>query len=226
MENHENVQFFMAVSIAESFRRIIQSGDYERIILGILNRSVKIFGGKQFQHIDNQPNGQPDYVDNEGQKYDVKLVLDKKQGQLIGDNKNDFRKWITAMIKERGEFESSIVRRDLSLTRKTKLYRIIRERLETIKPDEVAILFFTFPIVSDEEGCIHLQLATDFLQAIYQCMVEDGLAIERKLYFIYPSLIRHIYILRSSDRRRESIRCEEMGEYISYDTQIIRDSPI
>jgi hypothetical protein len=170
-------------------------------------------------HIERQDQGQCDFVDNKGQKYDVKLVLDNEQGQIIGDKKYNICEWIKIMLQERGEYEESIIHRDLSLVRKTNLFRILKKRLHSIGTDENAILFFPFPIVNDEAGRIFLQLGTDFLQAVYSRLEEDGYVGERNVFFIYPSMNRDEYILRNGHGMRENIRCEELGDYIVFCTR-------
>ena len=49
-------------------------------------------------------------------------------------------------------------------------------------------------------------------------MAKKGLVGNRKLYFIYPSGDPHEYVLRDADRNREYIRCEELDEFISYES--------
>lgn len=216
----EVVQFQTEAIITEAFRGVIKSGKYEQFIGMILNRSERVLGRRQFRHIERQDQGQCDFVDSQGQKYDVKLVIDDEQGQIIGDKKYNICEWIKIMLQERGEYEESISLRDLSLVRKTKLFRILKERLHGIGADENVILFFPFPIVNDEAGRVFLQLCTDFLQAVYSRLEEDGYVGERNVFFIYPSMNRDEYILRNGHGMRENIRCEELGDYIVFCTEV------
>ena len=59
--------------------------------------SKEIFSGVSFEHITDQSHGESDFVDSNGQSYDVKLLFDKKQGELIWSEKNDIKEWLKIM---------------------------------------------------------------------------------------------------------------------------------
>lgn len=208
--------FYMIVQHSEAFRDLFKRQKYEKYILTIINRSNKIFRGLQFESIPEQSAGQSDFIDNHGTKYDAKLLFDKAQGKLVGDPQNTFQQWLEEMQAEETEFGESISRRDLSYVKKTKLYRIMKERIESLKNDENGLLFIPFPIVDDFKESVILQLATDFLQATFDRIKEQGIVGKRKVYFIYPSARSHEYVLRNEERFREYIICPELKDFISY----------
>lgn len=210
--------FYTTITFSEAFRDLIKHHNYEKYILSIINRSVKIFSGKTFELIQKQSNGETDFVDNCGKKYDAKLLLDTQQGQLIGEPKNSIQQWLEVMVQEKTEFAESIRRRDLTYVEKTKLYQIMKDRVASLKEDENGILFIPFPIVEDFEGGIFFQLATDFLQATYDRIKEQGHIGKRRIYFIYPSMKAHEYVLRNDNRIREFIMCPDMKDFISFET--------
>ena len=212
------LSFRTVVTIDKSFRDLIKSGTYEKYVFTIINRSKTLFAGRCFTYNAAQSHGECDFVDDQGLKYDTKLIFNKKQGQLIGDPKNQIQDWLQAMKNEKGEFAESIQKRDLSLVASTKLYQIMKDRLESVGADENAILFIPYPIVDDQKDVKFLQLATDFLQAVYDRLVEDGVVGNRKVYFIYPSMDSHVYVLRSASRAREYIRCDKLDDFIRYET--------
>jgi len=212
------LSFRTIVTIDKSFRDLIKSGTYEKYVFTIISRSEKLFARRRFIYNVAQSHGECDFVDDQGQKYDTKLVFNKKQGQLIGDPKNQIQDWLQAMMDEKVEFAESIQKRDLSLVVSTELYRIMKDRLESVAADENAILFIPYPIVDDYKESVFLQFATDFLQAVYDRLVEDGVVGNRKVYFIYPSMDSHVYVLRSASRAREYIRCDELDDFIRYET--------
>ena len=142
-----------AISVSNEFRDLIKNGNYEKYILLILQASQVIFSGKQFHFVDKQSHGECDYIDQNGVKYDAKLIFNKKQGALLGDPKNDLVKWIEEMKNESIEFSRCIEQRDLSLVRSTQLYNIMKNRIESTKEDENPILFIPFQIVDDCEDC-------------------------------------------------------------------------
>ena len=94
----------------------------------------------------------------------------------------------------------------------------MKDRLASINENENAIFFIPYPIVDEYKGSYFGLIATDFLQAIYNDLVEKGLVGSRKLYFIYPSGAPHEYVLRDTEINREYIKCEELDGFISYDT--------
>ena len=211
------------VTIDESFRSLIQSQNYEMYVFDIINKSDVIFRKLQFKHIEVQSHGESDFVDNQGQFYDAKLLFDNKQGSLIGEPKNDINKWLQVMVDEKTEFGKCIEKRDLSFLPNTRLYKVMKEKLESVKSNEHAIFFIPFPIVDEYKGSVFLQFTTDFLQAVYQRLADDGLIGDRKLYFIYPSGDAHEYVLRDDNRSREYIKCEELDDFITVDTRIVME---
>lgn len=206
--------------INESFRNLIKAQSYELYILKIINKSKKIFSGLSFDRITNQSHGESDFKDSNGQFYDAKLLFDKKQGALIGDEKNEIIQWLQMMIEEKNEFGNVIHQRDLSLVKKTKLYQITEKRLSSVKPNEHVIFFIPFPIVDEYKDSVVLQFATDYLQAIYKALVQNNLVGNRRIYFIYPDGDPHEYVLRDDRFQREYILCEELDDFIKYGTYI------
>lgn len=218
-----NLKMFAMQTIAsvdKSFRSLIQTGNYEKYVHAIINRSEVIFRSLRFETIKKQSHGESDFIDNNGQKYDAKLLFDKRQGALVGDPRNELTEWLEEMLNEKTEFSKCIKQRDLSTIVNTKLYSIMKERLKTVKLDEHAILFIPFPIVDEYKGSVFLQFATDFLQAVYNRLRAEGKIGSRRVYFIYPSGDPHEYVLRDENHHREYIQCKELEDFISYDTTL------
>ena len=213
------------VAIDDSFRELIKNQNYERYVLAIINKSQEIFQDIEFRYIENQSHGESDFQDSNGQYYDAKLLFDKKQGQLLGDSKNKFADWIHELSNEKIEFGRYIKERGVYSVACTRLYQIMKERLASVKPDENAIFFIPFPIVNEYKDSLFIQCTTDFLQAVYDKLVEDEMVGNRKVYFIYPSGDAHEYVLRDNNRRREDIKCEELDNFISFETrQVIENN--
>ncbi len=209
--------------IDKSFRSLIQKQNYEKYVQIIINKSQKIFRNLEFIPVEDQSHGESDFIDNNGQKYEAKLLFDERQGALIGDSKNNINEWIQEMLKEKIEFSESIRKRDALSLSKTRFYKIMKERLATVEQDENAIFFIPFPIVDEFEGSIFIQFATDFIQAVYERLVDDGLVGNRQVFFIYPSGDSHKYMLRNSNRIRECIACEELDDFIKYETRYVME---
>ena len=211
------------VTISNSFRNLIQSQKYEKYVHAIISKSQIIFCGLKFNHIQEQSHGESDFIDDNGRYYDVKLLFNDKQGALIGDPKNEFEKWLQVMLVEKTEFANCIEKRDLDLVTGTSLYRVMKERLLSFNPDENAIFFIPFPIVDENKESIYLRFATDFLQAVYDKLVENGIVGERDTFFIYPSGDPHEYVLRDGSGKREYVKCDELDDFISYEARIIQE---
>lgn len=213
--------FYTIVKYTEAFRDLFKRQQYENYVLTIINRSNIIFRDLQFEPVPKQSDGQCDFIDNHGIKYDAKLLFDDRQGKLLGESKNDFRQWLEDMQNEKIEFGESINRRDLTYVENTRLYRIMKKRIADLNEDENGIMFIPFPIVNDFKGSVFLQLATDFLQATFDRLKDQGFVGKRRIFFIYPSSNSHEYVLRNENRIREYIICPELKDFISFSTAAV-----
>ncbi len=211
------------VTIDKTFRTLIQKQHYEKYVLFIINKSQVIFRDIKFTHIKYQAHGESDFIDNNGLYYDTKLLFDKKQGALIGDPKNNLDEWLHEMLNEKTEFGEKIWRHDLSFLPTTRLYNVMKERLSSVKREENVIFFIPFPIVDEYKGSIVLQSTTDYLQTVYQQLVDDCLVEDRQVFFIYPSGVPHEYVLRDAERAREYIKCDELDDFIKFETHDVME---
>ena len=128
------------VTFDDSFKKIIQGGNYEKVILSILNQSKKLLPNN-FKHNDTQFNGECDFVDlTNNDKYDAKLLFTKKQGELIGSKNSDYEKWIQSMREMELEFGDFIEKRGKIPIETLKVYKVMEKRLMSVKEDENIIL--------------------------------------------------------------------------------------
>ncbi len=204
-------------SISDRFRDLLKNHNYENIVYAVIEKSKKIFGNMNFKKILDQSNGQCDFEDNYGNKYDAKLIIDTKQGALLGERKNSLNLWFDDLISECNEFTVDCIDEDGNqLLRKTKLFKIVKDRVESLKEDENGLLFIPFPIVSDTAHMIFSQFSTDFIQAIYNTLKDDGIIKNRKIYFIYPGMGMNEIVLRDGNYHREYLNVKELGDYIAF----------
>lgn len=209
------------IEIYDSFRDLFKNQKYEELVLLIINKSNNIFAGKEFSSVAEQAHGECDFIDNKGNKYDVKVVLNEEQGRLLGARSNDIRLWIQDVYDESNEYyEKCIQSRDLSFITETKFYKVMKERFESLAEDENGIMFIPFPITVDIKGSIALQFAVDFLQAVYSQLVDEGVVRGREMYFIYPSDSKNVFILRDGYYHREYIMAPELEDYVSFYTKL------
>ena len=176
-------------TIDNKFKTLIQGGNYEDVVLKLLNSSTKLFPNR-YERILLQPNGECDFIDiKTKEKYDAKLPITKKQGQYIGSNNSDFEKWLESMRNECVEYGEKIIkRRELHRIEELTLYKIMKKQIEDDKLDENIIFFFPFPVVYEGSNSIYRQFASDILSSIYTVLNKNGIIHERKIYAIYPSI--------------------------------------
>ena len=206
------------VEFTDSFRDFIKKRKYEPYVLKIIGKSTVIFSGKSFFPVETQSNGEPDFYDNNGDKYEVKLLIDSSQGGLLGERKNDITDWFNSMNKACEEYAEIILNNNLSEIRSLSFYRIMKARIESVERDEKAILFLPFPLVLDNKRSVFGQFSLDLIQAVYNQLDEDGIVDGREVFFIYPSTDKGEYVLRDSNYHREYIRVPELDDLIAFET--------
>lgn len=146
----------------------------------------------------------------------MKLLIASKQGELIGQRKNELDLWVKSMMDESAEFSSCIIKRDLSLVSETKLYSIMESVLKKFKEGEIPVLFIPYPVILDAPECTFLQFTTDFLQATYDIYIEKHAISGKTVFFIYPSVKKNVYVLKNAETRvREYIFVQELESYFS-----------
>ena len=192
------------ITINEKFKKIIQSGNYERLIYSLLNVSAKLFPN-EFEYIESQSCGECDFVDKKtGEKYDAKLPITTQQGKWIGSKQVDYKKWIESMLDECSEFaEKMIQKRGQHSIEELVLYQTLKQIIQKEKADEHIIFFFPFPIVYESSVGIYGQFASDILSTIYDGLQQSSTIKEQKIYAIYPSIDELIIIRNLANGARE-----------------------
>lgn len=210
------------VTFDDSFKKIIQGGNYEKVILSILNQSKKLLPNN-FKHNDTQFNGECDFVDlTNNDKYDAKLLFTKKQGELIGSKNSDYEKWIQSMREMELEFGDFIEKRGKIPIETLKVYKVMEKRLMSVKEDENIILFIPYPIVLDCPNSVFTQLTGDILSNVFSKLVANKKVGERKVYFIYPCIDNCIVLRYMNTGTREYFSAEILKPYINYDISLAK----
>lgn len=205
------------VNISKEIKTIIKSGNYEKVIFEIMNSSEKMFASK-YIHNEEQSHGECDFVDVvSGEKYDVKLPFSKTQGELLGSNNCDYEAWIKSMLDESEEFSNIPENRGKIKAEELTLYKIVSERLTTVKQDENLILFFPFPIVAcDVPGSVLLQFTSNILTVVFDALEKNGIVNNRQIFAIYPCMDNHLAIRFLNKRTCEYVSDEPLKKYIDY----------
>lgn len=217
-----SLEFERFVFISNDYRELIKDRRYENLVFRLISKSTVVFDRLTFTKIETQSNGECDFKDNNNTKYDAKLLIDSKQGALIGEKKNDILLWIKDTIEEINEFPQRLqVTQDYSFIPNTRLYKIMKERITTVKEDENVIFFSPFPLVADSQQNYLNSFCTDYLDAVYKCLTEEGLIGNRRVYYIYHSQEQDVYVLRDDHSAREYISMPELDSLMTISDPII-----
>lgn len=180
--------------------KLFQKDCYEKHVLNIMNMSKIIFPFK-YQEVKDQSNGECDYVCvGNGAKFDAKLPFRNYQVYNLvssNDKRPNIEKWIKEMMDESSEFDPPKNREDPNFDiANTKLFLIMKDAIVADKPDENIIFFLPFPVVPTLKGSIIAELATDFLDAIYDRLDQNLDLLQRNIYVIYPIYEKNVFAVR------------------------------
>lgn len=214
--------FERKVIISQKFKKFIQSGNYEKFILSVMNKSKKFFPNTYLQ-VKGQSNGECDFIDSTNfEKYDAKLVITEKQGKLLGSRNASFEEWVATMLNEIDEFNSAVGCYQTMKVEDLSLYKIISKILNKIEKDENAILFIPFPITEDNCTMIYGQFAVDILSIISNKLLENQIICSKNAFAIYPCYDKSIAIRNLKTNIREYVHLDELKEYIDFDETLIK----
>lgn len=214
-------------TVKTGFKDLFKRGKYEEVVLDVLNKSKIIFKFK-FKQIQEQAHGEPDFVDENNNKYEVKLLIDDSQGKAIGDKKSkDLINWFERIkneIEEIGplKIRESIKNNKQSPIANSTLYKIMIKDLLNIKEDETAILFIPYPIVFDDENDNSItKMVSDDLDSVYKEIAKQENIKNKGTFYIYPSANTGRTVIRNANtKEREYVESTEMNKYIMYETTL------
>ncbi|MBO5333284.1 MAG: hypothetical protein J6B37_04130 [Clostridia bacterium] len=207
-------------TIHNDIKDLIKSGNYERIILDLMNASKTIFPG-HYIHQDNQARGECDFVGAvTGEKFDAKIPIDKRQGKMIGSRNGDVGALTTELRKEALEFQYCFLGDHKKPIRELNLFKKMKNNINKTKAEENVIFFIPYPIVFDFEN-FPLIGASDLLKKIYQELATDTDISRKHLYAIYISFDRKMVLRNLETDKREYIQFPEIQHYIDYDIKHI-----
>ena len=212
--------------ISEDFKNFIQSGNYEILILNLMNQSRIVFPNI-YRRNENQSNSECDFVDTiTEEKYEAKLPFDKKEGALICSNAGNLKDWLVYMMNEEAEFGELIIKkRGQHSVTELKLYQTLAKRLKTVQENENAVLFFPYPITLDMDPVNEfsiLQLCSDILDSVFRELKMNGLVGKRKIYGIYPAIDGKIVLRCLNDNKREYLSCVDLEKYFKYSFSLMK----
>lgn len=207
-------------TIHNEVKDIIKSGNYEKIILDLMNASKEIFPSR-YTHLYNQAHGECDFIDVvTGEKFDAKLPIDKRQGQMIGSRKGDVGALTTEFHNEALEFQHCFVGEQKKPITELNLFKKMKNNISKTKSDENVIFFIPYPIVLDFEG-FPLVGASDLLKKIYRGLSAITDTSKKHLYAIYISFDRKMVLRDLETDKREYLQFPEMQHYADYNIKHI-----
>jgi len=207
-------------TIHNDIKDLIKSGNYEKIILDLMNASKTIFPG-HYIRLDSQAHGECDFIDAvTGEKFDAKIPINKRQGQMIGSRKGDVGALTTEFQNEALEFQHCFVGDQKKPITELSLFKKMKNNISKTNVDENVIFFIPYPIVSDFEG-FPLVGASDLLKKIYIELSASNDISGKHLYTIYISFGRKMVLRNLKTDKREYLLFPEMQHYVDYDIKHI-----
>lgn len=207
-------------TIHNDIKDLIKSGNYERIILDLMNASSRIFPNT-YVHIDNQSHGECDFIDSvTGKKFDAKIPIDEKQGKIIGSRNGDVSALPTELYNEALEFQACFSKEQKKTVNELKLFQKMKTNISKTKADENVIFFIPYPIVFDFEDFPLIGMQ-DLLKKIY-CEMATTIDLSQKhLYAIYISFDKKMVLRDLETDEREYLDFPDMQCYVEYDIKHI-----
>mgnify|MGYP003302197504 CR=1 FL=1 len=207
-------------TIHNDIKELIKSGNYEKIILDLMNSSKTIFPNA-YIHLDNQAHGECDFVDSiTGEKFDAKIPINQKQGKIIGSRNGDIRALTTELHKEALEFQSCFSEEPKKPNNELKLFKKMEYNISKTKADENIIFFIPYPIVLDFEDFPLIGIQ-DLLKKIYYEMALTFDLSKKHLYAIYISFDKKMVLRDLETDKREYLDFPDMQCYVGYDIKHI-----
>ena len=207
-------------TIHNDIKDLIKSGNYEKIILDLMNASKTIFPG-HYIRLDSQAHGECDFIDAvTGEKFDAKIPINKRQGQMIGSRKGDVGALTTEFQNEALEFQHCFVGDQKKPITELNLFKKMKNNISKTKSDENVIFFIPYPIVFDFEG-FPLVGASDLLKKIYRGLSATTDTSKKHLYAIYISFDRKMVLRDLETDKREYLQFPEMQHYVDYNIKHI-----
>ncbi len=202
-------------TIHNDIKDLIKSGNYEKIILDLMNSSKVIFPSN-YIHLDNQAHSECDFVDVvTGKKFDSKIPINKAQGKIIGSRNGNIGALTTEFYNEALEFGTCFSEVQKNPISELKLYKKMRINIDKTKCDENIIFFIPYPIVFDFEN-FPLVGTSDLLKRIYRELDNNINISGKSIYAIYVSFDKKMVLRDLKTDKREYLSYPEMQKYTDY----------
>lgn len=215
------MESYAFASVSANIGELIQARTYEKIICNLMNKSTDVFPG-HYEQVIEQSNNECDFVDEFGNKYEAKLLFEESQCRMIVKGLSYLDEWIESILKEINESSYALLNTSRADITSTTLYRELLKRLNTIRNDEVAILFIPFPIVPESEQSVYMQFTSNILTLTYDAICRNTKRVSIGTYIIYPSAEDRKIVIRDLDNlEREFLPIDELEPYVSYSVKYI-----
>ena len=216
------MRFIQRVSVSPNIIELFQKGNYESLVLSIMNSSTNVFP-EEYEPVDDQSHGECDYIGKTSKaKFDAKLPFLPQQIELLTNGKKhspQIQKWLEEIQNETVEFNPLRLREDPTYTVKnTQLFEIMNHAVKRDKEDENIVFFFPFPVIPTLHDSVFLDRTSNFLSKIFDLLKEEYDFSQRTIYVIHPSLKMNSLALRNlSTRAVEYLEWRSLEKYISFE---------
>lgn len=212
--NLMTLYYKIKASISNDFKTLMKSGNYEKIVLDLMNVSKDIFPS-QYIHLIQQSQGECDFVDvKTSKKFDAKFPLTCKQGQMIGSNQGDVGSLSIELYAEAAEFSHCFDSQNKNI-HELQLFQIMNSIIAKSAVDENIIFFIPYPIVMDFENFPLIGIQ-DVLKKIYKKLSAFNDLTQRDIFALYVSFDNKVVLRNLRTDRREYLPCPELNKYVNY----------
>lgn len=218
-----SISLYHEIIIDNKFKNFLKNKKYEESIFELLLDQNHIFPNKPFIKVKEQSNKEPDYLDSKGNKYDVKLLINSKQGAHLGRNDGSFELWLHDMKEETNEFNPLIIRENTNYVKELILYKTMNIIIDKLEDDEIGLLYMPFNIVIDSKDSLVLSRCGNFLLYVYDALKQE-FNYKKSIYFIYPSIDEDYYVIVNANNimDKEYVKTNAFKKYINYKTKYIK----
>lgn len=162
------------LNIDKNYTEIRKKEINESIILEIMNDSEIVFPS-EYEHIEKQDHSESDFIDVKNNFfYDAKILFDDEM--CINLRRKHISNFVNGMQENTSIDITCLTQIEVE---GTKLYNLIKERINKLKDNEFGILFLPFPIFMCSSGSIFSELFCDQFDLCIK-----GIGIQKPLYLI------------------------------------------
>lgn len=210
------LEYKMRWNVKKGYKDLIQKEKYELVLLDVMNSSQIVFP-KTYKHIEEQSDGESDYITTDGDEYqDAKVLFYQEQCKAI--KCDEINAFFNELLAEINEIYELVSQGDVERLQETKLFAEMNRRINSIKENEDLILFFPFAITDENSKSLTGNCGNDiFSHIIYKIREKFPSKVNNmKIYMIYPNFENEIVLkeYEQDNMKIEFLRKNFLKKYI------------